>query len=113
MNTMVAHSQAYALVERANKSLMHALKARLGRDRASWVDELPNHLKQRYEIQLTRPNIRNEGKFAAIQESKYKKKVEQYYDKGIGPWLSNSKTLSAAGMKQVEWGTKARWALTG
>ncbi|GKC68144.1 hypothetical protein Tco_1100742 [Tanacetum coccineum] len=50
---------------------------------------------------------------AAIREAKYKKKVEQYYDKGFSPWLSKSKTLSAAGTKQVEWRTRASWALTG
>ncbi|GJZ89499.1 reverse transcriptase domain-containing protein [Tanacetum coccineum] len=44
MNTAVAHPQANNLVERANKSLMHALKARLGQERARWVDELPNVL---------------------------------------------------------------------
>ncbi|GJX43817.1 reverse transcriptase domain-containing protein [Tanacetum coccineum] len=32
MNTVVAHPQANGLVERANKSLMHGLKARLGRE---------------------------------------------------------------------------------
>ncbi|GKD55610.1 reverse transcriptase domain-containing protein [Tanacetum coccineum] len=44
MNTAVAHPQANGLVERANKSLMHGLKARLGRERVGWVDELPNIL---------------------------------------------------------------------
>ncbi|GJV17147.1 reverse transcriptase domain-containing protein [Tanacetum coccineum] len=40
----VAHPQANGLVERANKSLMHGMKARLGRERTGWVDELPNVL---------------------------------------------------------------------
>ncbi|GJV30961.1 reverse transcriptase domain-containing protein [Tanacetum coccineum] len=44
MNTAVAHPQANGLVERANKSLMEGIKARLGRERAGWVDELPNVL---------------------------------------------------------------------
>ncbi|GKB24034.1 reverse transcriptase domain-containing protein, partial [Tanacetum coccineum] len=44
MNTTVAHPQANGLVERATKSLMHGLKARLGRERVGWVDELPNIL---------------------------------------------------------------------
>ncbi|GJW49701.1 reverse transcriptase domain-containing protein [Tanacetum coccineum] len=44
MNTVVAHPQANGLVERANKSLMHRLKARLGRERVGWVDELSNIL---------------------------------------------------------------------
>ncbi|GJU24786.1 reverse transcriptase domain-containing protein [Tanacetum coccineum] len=42
MNTIVAHPQANGLVERANKSLMYRLKARLERERVGWVDELPN-----------------------------------------------------------------------
>ncbi|GKD87215.1 reverse transcriptase domain-containing protein, partial [Tanacetum coccineum] len=44
MNTAVAHPQANGLVERANKSLMKRIKARLGRERARWVDEIPNVL---------------------------------------------------------------------
>ncbi|GJW29366.1 reverse transcriptase domain-containing protein [Tanacetum coccineum] len=44
MNIAVAHPQANGLVERANKSLMHGLKARLGQERVGWVDELPNIL---------------------------------------------------------------------
>ncbi|GKF88164.1 reverse transcriptase domain-containing protein [Tanacetum coccineum] len=44
MNTAVAHPQANGLVERANKSLMDGIKARLGRERTGWVDELPNVL---------------------------------------------------------------------
>ncbi|GJY52128.1 reverse transcriptase domain-containing protein [Tanacetum coccineum] len=44
MNIAVAHTQANGLVERANKSLMHGLKARLGREIVGWVDKLPNIL---------------------------------------------------------------------
>ncbi|GJW86433.1 reverse transcriptase domain-containing protein [Tanacetum coccineum] len=44
MNTVVAHPQANGLVERVNKSLMEGIKTRIGRDRAGWVDELPNVL---------------------------------------------------------------------
>ncbi|GKA56033.1 reverse transcriptase domain-containing protein [Tanacetum coccineum] len=44
MNTAVPHPQANGLVERANKNLMKGIKARLGRERAGWVDELPNVL---------------------------------------------------------------------
>ncbi|GJW02713.1 reverse transcriptase domain-containing protein [Tanacetum coccineum] len=44
MNTIVAHPQANGLVERANKSLMEGFKTRLGREKAVWVDELPNVL---------------------------------------------------------------------
>ncbi|GJZ21096.1 reverse transcriptase domain-containing protein [Tanacetum coccineum] len=39
-----AHPQANGLVERANKSLMEGIKTRLGRDMASWVNELPSIL---------------------------------------------------------------------
>ncbi|GKE60403.1 reverse transcriptase domain-containing protein [Tanacetum coccineum] len=44
MNTAVAHPQANSLVKRANKSLMEGIKARIRRERAGWVDELPNVL---------------------------------------------------------------------
>ncbi|GKE50538.1 reverse transcriptase domain-containing protein [Tanacetum coccineum] len=44
MNTAVAHPQANGLVERANKSLMEGIKARLGREITGWVEELPNVL---------------------------------------------------------------------
>nr|GEU96763.1 reverse transcriptase domain-containing protein [Tanacetum cinerariifolium] len=44
MNTAVAHPQANTLVERANKSLMEGIKTRLEREKAGWVDELPNVL---------------------------------------------------------------------
>ncbi|GJX28565.1 reverse transcriptase domain-containing protein [Tanacetum coccineum] len=44
MNIVVAHPQANRLVEKANKSLMEGIKTRLGRERAGWVDELPNVL---------------------------------------------------------------------
>ncbi|GKC93057.1 reverse transcriptase domain-containing protein [Tanacetum coccineum] len=44
MNTAVAHLQVNGLVERANKSLMHGLKAILGQERVGSVDELPNIL---------------------------------------------------------------------
>nr|GEY10908.1 putative reverse transcriptase domain, ribonuclease H-like domain protein [Tanacetum cinerariifolium] len=35
---------ANRLVERANRSLMEGIKTRLGREKAGWVDELPNVL---------------------------------------------------------------------
>nr|GEX11926.1 reverse transcriptase domain-containing protein [Tanacetum cinerariifolium] len=44
MNTAVAHPQANGLVERANRSLMEGIKTRLEREKAGWVDELPNVL---------------------------------------------------------------------
>ncbi|GJR56642.1 reverse transcriptase domain-containing protein [Tanacetum coccineum] len=44
MNTVMAYPQAKGLVESENKSLMEGIKTRLGRDRAGWVEELPNVL---------------------------------------------------------------------
>ncbi|GJU54526.1 reverse transcriptase domain-containing protein [Tanacetum coccineum] len=44
MNTAVAHPQANGLVERANRSLMEGIKTRLRKEKAGWVDELPNVL---------------------------------------------------------------------
>lgn len=44
INTAVAHAQVNRLVEAANKSLMNGIKTRLGRERAGWVEELPNVL---------------------------------------------------------------------
>ncbi|GJV76280.1 reverse transcriptase domain-containing protein [Tanacetum coccineum] len=44
INTAVAHPQANGLVERANRSLMEGIKTRLEREKAEWVDELPNVL---------------------------------------------------------------------
>ncbi|GKC35069.1 reverse transcriptase domain-containing protein [Tanacetum coccineum] len=41
---ITAHLQANGLRERANKSLMRGLKARLDRERVGWVGELPNIL---------------------------------------------------------------------
>nr|GEW48403.1 hypothetical protein [Tanacetum cinerariifolium] len=44
MNTVVDQPQANGPVKRANKSLMEGIKTRLGREKAGWVDELPNVL---------------------------------------------------------------------
>nr|GEV06865.1 reverse transcriptase domain-containing protein [Tanacetum cinerariifolium] len=44
MNAALAHPQGNGLVERANKILMEMINARRGRERAGWVDELPNVL---------------------------------------------------------------------
>ncbi|GJT61811.1 reverse transcriptase domain-containing protein [Tanacetum coccineum] len=44
INMAVAHPQENGLVERANKGLIEGIKARLGRERVGWVDELPNVL---------------------------------------------------------------------
>ncbi|GJT12981.1 reverse transcriptase domain-containing protein [Tanacetum coccineum] len=40
----LAHRRANGFVERANRSLMEEIKTRLGREKAGWVDELPNVL---------------------------------------------------------------------
>nr|GEU59958.1 protein NYNRIN-like [Tanacetum cinerariifolium] len=42
---IIAHPQANGLVESANKSLMEGIKTQLGRERARWVEELPNVLR--------------------------------------------------------------------
>nr|GEW95077.1 reverse transcriptase domain-containing protein [Tanacetum cinerariifolium] len=42
---IIAHPQANGLVESANKSLMEGIKTQLGRERAGWVEELPNVLR--------------------------------------------------------------------
>ncbi|GKA24549.1 reverse transcriptase domain-containing protein [Tanacetum coccineum] len=126
MNTTVAHPQANGLMERANKSLMHGLKARLGRERVGWVDKLPNILwahrtmlktsngetpfsltygseamipvkigmpthqtiqwneaQNEEEIWLNLDLIQERREATAIREAKYKKKVEQYYNKRV------------------------------
>ncbi|GJT09139.1 reverse transcriptase domain-containing protein [Tanacetum coccineum] len=124
----VAHPQANGLMERANKSLMHGLKARLGRERVGWVDELPNimwahrtmlktsnsktpfsltygseavipaeigmptyktiqvnEVQNEEEMRLNLDLIQERRETAAIREAKYKKKVEQYYNKRVCP----------------------------
>ncbi|GJZ95845.1 reverse transcriptase domain-containing protein [Tanacetum coccineum] len=96
MNTAVSHPQANGLVERANKSLMHGLKARLGRERVGAVipaeigmptystmhfNEAQNEEEMRLNIDLSQERRET----AAIREAKYKKKVEQYYNKRVRP----------------------------
>nr|GEV16225.1 reverse transcriptase domain-containing protein [Tanacetum cinerariifolium] len=44
MSTVVAYPQANGPFERANKSLMERIKTRLGKEKAGWVDKLPNVL---------------------------------------------------------------------
>ncbi|GKD85721.1 reverse transcriptase domain-containing protein, partial [Tanacetum coccineum] len=67
MNTAVAHPQANGLVERANKSLMKGIKARLGRKRAGWVKDLPNVLCS-HRTSLKQSN--GETPFSLTYESK-------------------------------------------
>nr|GEW90606.1 reverse transcriptase domain-containing protein [Tanacetum cinerariifolium] len=99
MNMSVAHPQANSLVERANKLLMHGLKARLGQERARWVDELPNteicmpafwtilfnEARNEEEMRLNLDLIQERRETSAIQKVKYKKKVKQYYNKRVRP----------------------------
>ncbi|XP_076953313.1 uncharacterized protein LOC143627351 [Bidens hawaiensis] len=40
----MAHPQANAQVERANQSIVEGIKRRLGRQKGSWVEELPHVL---------------------------------------------------------------------
>nr|GEV82624.1 hypothetical protein [Tanacetum cinerariifolium] len=61
MNTPVVHPQANGLVERANKSLMHGLKARLERER--------NEEEMRLNLDLSQERKET----TAIREAKYKK----------------------------------------
>jgi transposase InsO family protein len=42
--TSMAQPQANGQVERANRSIIEGIKARLGRERAEWVEELPHVL---------------------------------------------------------------------
>lgn len=126
INTAVAHPQANGLVERANKSLMHGFKTRLGRSKSGWVDELPNVLwAHRTSLKISNgetpfsltygseavipaeigmPTFRTmmmteDGSeeerhlnlylleerrdSAAVEEARYKKKVEQYYNRRV------------------------------
>ncbi|GJV27763.1 reverse transcriptase domain-containing protein [Tanacetum coccineum] len=106
MNTSVAHPQANGLVERANRSLMEGIKTRLGRERAGWVDELPNVLYEAvipaeigipsYRTLMIREEYNEEQRLnldllqerreaAIVREAKYKTKMEQYYNKRVCP----------------------------
>nr|GEV98039.1 reverse transcriptase domain-containing protein [Tanacetum cinerariifolium] len=128
MNTAVAHPQANDLMEKANKSLMHGLKARLGRERVGWVNELPNilwahrtmlktsngetpfsltygseafipaeigmstyrtiHFNELQNVKEMRLNLdlsQERRETTTIREAKYKKKVEQCYNKRVRP----------------------------
>ncbi|GJS86015.1 reverse transcriptase domain-containing protein [Tanacetum coccineum] len=103
MNTEVAHPQANGLVEWANKSLMHGLKARLGRERVGCLTYgseavipaeigMPtyriiqfNEAQNEEEMRLNLDLIQERRETTAIREAKYKKKVEQYYNKRVRP----------------------------
>ncbi|GJZ49919.1 hypothetical protein Tco_0604109 [Tanacetum coccineum] len=95
MNTTVAHPQANGLVERANKSLMHGLKA-IGTIESRmvilaeigmptyWTIQF-NETRNEEEMRLNLDLIQEKRETTAIQEAKYKKKVEQYYIKRARP----------------------------
>ncbi|GJX87237.1 reverse transcriptase domain-containing protein [Tanacetum coccineum] len=101
MNTAVAHPQANGLVERANRSLMEGIKTRLGREKAGWVDELPNILwahrtsiKQSNretpfgltygkEMRLNLDLLQERRETTTVREARYKTKMEQYYNKKV------------------------------
>nr|GEW92507.1 reverse transcriptase domain-containing protein [Tanacetum cinerariifolium] len=90
INTVAAHPQANSLVERANKSLMHDLKtygfeavilAEIGMPTYRTIQF--NKAQNKEEMRLNLDIIQEIKKTAAIQEAKYKKKVEQYYNKRV------------------------------
>nr|GEX64666.1 hypothetical protein [Tanacetum cinerariifolium] len=98
MKTTVSHPQANGLVERANKSLMHGLKKRLGRESLTYGSEavIPaeigmltyqpiqfNEALNEEEMPLKLDLIQERRETVAIREAKYKKKVEQYYNKRV------------------------------
>ncbi|GJZ80232.1 reverse transcriptase domain-containing protein [Tanacetum coccineum] len=87
MNTAVAHPQANGLVERTNKSLIEGIKTRLGRDKAGWVDELPNVLEEynEEEMRLNLDLLQERRETTAIREARYKTKMEQYCNKKVRP----------------------------
>ncbi|GJT53183.1 reverse transcriptase domain-containing protein [Tanacetum coccineum] len=104
MNTVVVHPQANGLVERANKSLIEGIKARLRRERAGWVDELPNVLwahpeigmpthrtmmikedENEDELRLNMDLLRERREALAIREAMYKTRMEQYYNQKVRP----------------------------
>ncbi|GJR36507.1 reverse transcriptase domain-containing protein [Tanacetum coccineum] len=87
MNTVVAHPQANKLVERANKSLMEGIKTRLGREKASWVDDrITMMIREGFneeEIRLNLDLLKERRELAAIREARYQTKLEQYYNKKV------------------------------
>nr|GEV90471.1 putative reverse transcriptase domain-containing protein [Tanacetum cinerariifolium] len=95
MNTAVAHPQENGLVERANRRLMEGIKTRLGKEKAGWVDELPNVLwahqtsiKQsdgETPFSLTYGSKTERRETVVIREARYKPKMEQYYNKKVSP----------------------------
>ncbi|GKD49828.1 hypothetical protein Tco_1278804 [Tanacetum coccineum] len=54
------------------------------------------------EIRLNLDLTQQRRETTAIREAKYKKKVEQYYNKRVRPCLSGSGTLCTEGMQPAE-----------
>nr|GFB88436.1 reverse transcriptase domain-containing protein [Tanacetum cinerariifolium] len=78
----ITGKEANWLVERANKSLMEGIKARLGRERAGWVDELPNVL---WAHQTSLKQSKGETPFSLIYGSEVVILVEI--------WMSTHRTM--------------------
>nr|GEV38470.1 reverse transcriptase domain-containing protein [Tanacetum cinerariifolium] len=89
MNTAVVHLQENGLVERANTSLIEGIKTHLGREKARWVNELPNvlwahqtlmkpgeFLFQRNEASM----VEDQGKLGPKWEGSYR--VMEAYENG-------------------------------
>ncbi|GKC00270.1 reverse transcriptase domain-containing protein [Tanacetum coccineum] len=74
---------------------MKGIKTRLGREKAGWVDELPNVLwAHRTSIKqsngetpfsLTYGSEAERREATAIREARYKTKMEQYYNNKVRP----------------------------
>ncbi|GJV12265.1 reverse transcriptase domain-containing protein [Tanacetum coccineum] len=98
INTSVAHPQANGLVERANRSLMEGIKTRLGRERAGWVDELPNVLwKEEKQLPYERPST--------------KQRWNSTITRGSAQLVLGRESLCIEGMRQAGWRMKESWDL--
>nr|GEV45280.1 reverse transcriptase domain-containing protein [Tanacetum cinerariifolium] len=101
-SSTVARPHANELVERANRSLMEGIKARLGRERSGWPNiwerggdpsknwhvDTPNDDDKEgddneEEIRLNLDLLQERREASAVREAKYKAKIEQYYNKRV------------------------------
>ncbi|GJU87171.1 reverse transcriptase domain-containing protein [Tanacetum coccineum] len=90
MNTAVAHPQTNGLVERANKSLMLGLKARLGRERVGWRSSNPSRNRHANLLNHSVERSTKQGRDAT----------------GFGPHLRKKRDIGNLGSKiQKESGT--------
>ncbi|GJU51299.1 reverse transcriptase domain-containing protein [Tanacetum coccineum] len=132
MNTAVAHPQANSLVERANRSLMEGIKTRLGREKAGWVDELPNVLwahrtsiKQSngetpfsltYGSEAVIPaeiGMPNEGKQPPYEKPDTSQRWNSTTTRKYAQWDLGQESLCIEGMRQAEWRIKGSWVPNG